>query len=120
MRSPLPLWTSLKLAQSLKALHSSSFTFPLLRSSALEAAVQRQHEGSSRAVPRRNRPLRLVPVGAFSPKAVQWSNEGQMKAVLAPFCPYLGSTPNTFVLNIIGFLCKSKLAFTQKEVRRSF
>ncbi|HEY9897092.1 MAG TPA: hypothetical protein V6D34_17055 [Candidatus Sericytochromatia bacterium] len=26
-----------------------------------------------------------VPVGAFSLKAVQWSNEGQVKAVLAPF-----------------------------------
>ena len=60
---------------------------------ACEAAGQRQNEGSRGAVQRRNRPLSHVPVGAFSPKAVQWSNKGQVKSVLAPFYPYGGSTP---------------------------
>ena len=53
----------------------------------------RQHEGTSGAFQRRNRPLSHVPVGAFSPKALQWSNEEQVKSVLALFCPYVGSTP---------------------------
>jgi hypothetical protein len=59
-----------------------------------EAAGQRQNEGSRGALQRRNRPLSHVPVGAFRPKAVQWSNEEQVKAVLTPFCPYVGSTPS--------------------------
>jgi hypothetical protein len=53
----------------------------------------RQNKGSRGSFQQKNRPLNHVPVGAFSPKAVQWSKEEQVKSVLAPFCPYVGSTP---------------------------
>ena len=55
-----------------------------------QAEVLRQHEGSGGPLQRRNRPLSHVPVGAFSPKAVQWSKEEQVKSVLAPFYLDLG------------------------------
>ena len=56
-----------------------------IRNSAGVAEGQRQNEGSKGSSQRRNRPLRHVPVGVFSPKAVQWLNEGQVKAVLDLF-----------------------------------
>jgi hypothetical protein len=59
---------------------------------AVHAEVLRQHKGSSGALQRRNRPLRFVPVGASSPKAVHWSKEAQAKSVLAPFDLDLGLT----------------------------
>jgi len=59
---------------------------------AIHAEVLRQHEGSRGFFQRGNRPLSHVPVEAFSPKGVQWSNEAQVKAVLAPFDLDLGLT----------------------------
>jgi uncharacterized protein with ParB-like and HNH nuclease domain len=44
-------------------------------------------------------------VRAFSPKDIQWSKEEQVKSVLAPFCPYIGSTP--FALNPELYLPRS-------------
>jgi len=88
------------------------------------AEGQRQHEGSSGALQRRHRPLSPVPVAALSPKAVQWSNEAPVKAVLAPFCPSVGFTPSRS--HRMDFIVMQGLTWTrlvarpQRQGRRNF